>query len=61
MRAVSIYPQARRHLSTGLCALGALAVAVAATACGGTGRGDIDRTQPDKVDKSFLVNADGTP
>src|ERR1700742_1109311 len=41
--------------------LGALALAITAASCAGAGRGDIDRTQPDKVDKSFLVNADGTP
>jgi hypothetical protein len=38
-----------------------LVLAAAAGGCAGAGRGDIDRSQPDKVDKSFLRNADGTP
>src|SRR3569623_299019 len=58
MRAVGTFPHARRRLAP-LCKL-AMALSLAA-GCGGTGRGDIDRTQPDKLDKSFLVNADGTP
>src|SRR5436309_1730531 len=43
------------------------AVAIAALGLAGligagcAGQGDIDRTQPDKVDKSFLLKADGTP
>src|SRR3569833_4118908 len=59
MRAVVNFPQSMRR-SAGRHLLLALALGAAA-GCGGTGRGDIDRTQPDKVDKSFLVNADGTP
>src|SRR5437870_2857796 len=35
--------------------------AAAATAAGCAGKGDIDRSQPDKLDKSYLTNADGTP
>lgn len=58
MRAVVTFPHSRRRLAP-LCKL-AMALSLAA-GCGGTGRGDIDRTQPDKLDKSFLVNADGTP
>ncbi|HXJ23568.1 MAG TPA: zinc-dependent metalloprotease [Polyangia bacterium] len=38
----------------------ALVTLVAAAAAGCAGQGDIDRTQPDKVDKSIFVNADGT-
>ncbi|HEX2659173.1 MAG TPA: zinc-dependent metalloprotease, partial [Polyangia bacterium] len=34
---------------------------VVAAGCAGSGRGDVDRTQPDKLDKALLVNADGTP
>src|SRR5581483_6706570 len=37
------------------------AAALAALVLGCAGAADIDRTQPDKVDKSFLLNADGTP
>jgi Met-zincin len=37
----------------------ALVTLLAAAGC--AGQGDIDRTQPDKVDKSIFVNADGSP
>jgi hypothetical protein len=39
--------------------LAGLLVGLALAGC--AGRGDIDRTQPDKVDKSIFVNEDGTP
>ncbi|MEP6655011.1 MAG: hypothetical protein ABJA82_16730, partial [Myxococcales bacterium] len=42
-----------------------LALALLATttliAAGCAGKGDIDRSQPDKLAKAFFVNADGTP
>ncbi|HEY2901427.1 MAG TPA: zinc-dependent metalloprotease [Polyangia bacterium] len=40
-------------VSVGIGALAALA--------GCAGQGDVDRTQPDKVDKAIFFNADGTP
>ena len=39
----------------------AMGAGIGAGGCAGAGRADIDRSQPDKVDKSFLLNADGTP
>lgn len=45
-----------RALNGKLCvALSLLALSACA------GKGDIDRTQPDRLDKSYLFNADGTP
>lgn len=38
-----------------------MGVGLGSGGCAGAGRDDIDRSQPDKVDKSFLLNADGTP
>jgi hypothetical protein len=38
----------------------ALAVAIAVLGAGCAGPGDIDRTQPDKIDKSIFVNPDGS-
>ncbi|HXI55900.1 MAG TPA: zinc-dependent metalloprotease [Polyangia bacterium] len=48
-----------RSLSFTQALLGATLSALAAMA-GCAGQGDIDRTQPDKVDKSIFFNADGT-
>ena len=38
-----------------------VACLVLAVGCAGAGRGDVDRSQPDKLDKTFLMNPDGTP
>jgi len=38
-----------------------LGTGIAFGGCAGAGRADIDRSQPDKVDKSFFLNVDGTP
>jgi hypothetical protein len=44
------------------CSAGVLAVPALALLLGAcAGQGDIDRTQPDKVDKSIFLNADGSP
>src|SRR5262245_7476735 len=47
----------RRSLNTTSLALAATLAALAGCA----GQGDVDRTQPDKVDKSIFYNADGSP
>jgi len=38
-----------------------LGTGIGSVGCAGAGRADIDRSQPDKVDKSFFLNVDGTP
>ncbi|HVR64939.1 MAG TPA: zinc-dependent metalloprotease [Polyangia bacterium] len=49
--------QTNRQPTIALALLGAMTGVVAACA----GKGDIDRSQPDKVDKAIFFNADGTP
>ncbi|HVZ72989.1 MAG TPA: zinc-dependent metalloprotease [Polyangia bacterium] len=52
---------AKRTLHPALAsALALLATAAVAPLAGCAGQGDIDRTQPDKVEKSIFFNADGT-
>src|SRR6185369_11342630 len=57
----SIPTPARTRLERALMlSLIAVGLATGTLGCAGSGRGDIDRSQPDKLDTAFLFNADGT-
>src|SRR5438045_1416747 len=49
-----------RRIFRARAALRALAVVIAVLGAGCAGPGDIDRTQPDKIDKSIFINPDGS-
>src|ERR1043165_6464718 len=51
-------PKSRASIALALAAAWAL---VGSAAAGCAGQGDVDRTQPDKIDKAIFVNADGSP
>src|SRR4051812_38705171 len=62
MNRAMVPPSVRTRLGIGLLlGLTAAGLSAGTLGCAGSGRGDVDRSQPDKLDKSFLVNGDGTP